>query len=901
MSQKSLIVVESPSKARTIEQYLDGEFEVIACVGHVKDLPSSKLGIDVKNDFQMTLDVLPNRKDFIKELRKKSLAANKVFIASDPDREGEAIAAHLASEVPDEKLQRVEFTEITKVGVHEGMSNSRDLDGNMINAQKTRRIIDRLVGYKVSPVLWATLQKNMNFVNTTLSAGRVQSACVKIVIERDRKRQKYKKTEYYDLKIKLNKKDLDSPFEATLNKVKEGKIASSNDFDSNTGTLKNKDAIILNEKEAKGLVAQLKKGKWLVKSVDEKPRTSNPKPPFTTSTLQQEAARKLRFSAKNTMRVAQQLYENGFITYMRTDSTHLSNEAVKGSRDIISKLFGNDYIPKSPNNYETNVKNAQEAHEAIRPAHKLFKSVDAVSEKLGKDAGNLYDLIWKRTIASQMLPAKLKQTSVIISNTDTDFRASGQIIVFPGYMKIYVEGKDNPDAELANKEKLLPAIVVSEQLICSEIVSQIHKTKPPARFTEASLVKEMEMNGIGRPSTFASILDTIVRRGYVEKTKSNLSPTYLGLAITQLLENHFTTLVDKDFTAKMENELDAISRGELEPIPFMENFYFGNKKHLGLEKMLEEKVDIGKACTIPLPIGYDDIVEARIGKFGPYLRKEEDTRSIPQNIFVGDLTDDIIDSLFRDQREDAVLGKDPESKEDILLKKGPYGHYVQLGETTKRKAIPKGIEVDSVDLEVAIKLISLPRVVGKHPDTGIDITADYGRYGPYLKMDKSNARLIGPATPLTVTVDEAVVLLSKSKKGSSELKTLGKHPDTGEELVLKEGRYGPYISDGKLNAALKSGNDPNSITLEEAVELLSKSKKGSSELKTLGKHPDTGEELVLKEGRYGPYISDGKLNAALRSGNDPDSITLEEAVKLINLKRAAPKRKKPRKKRRKKK
>ena len=840
MSQKSLIVVESPSKARTIEQYLDGEFEVIACVGHVKDLPSSKLGIDVENDFQMTLDVLPNRKDFIKELRKKSLAANKVFIASDPDREGEAIAAHLASEVPDEKLQRVEFTEITKAGVHEGMSNSRDLDGNMINAQKTRRIIDRLVGYKVSPVLWATLQKNMNFVNTTLSAGRVQSACVKIVIERDRKRQKYKKTEYYDLKVKLNKEDLDSPFEATLNKIKGGKIVSSNDFDSDTGTLKNKDAIILNEKEAKALVAQLKKGKWLVTSVDEKPRISNPKPPFTTSTLQQEAARKLRFSAKNTMRVAQQLYENGFITYMRTDSTHLSNEAVKGSRDIISKLFGSDYLPKSPNNYETNVKNAQEAHEAIRPAHKLFKSVDAVSEKLGKDAGNLYDLIWKRTIASQMLPAKLKQTSVIISNTDTDFRASGQIIVFPGYMKIYVEGKDNPDAELANKEKLLPAIVVSEELICSEIVSQIHKTKPPARFTEASLVKEMEMNGIGRPSTFASILDTIVRRGYVEKTKSNLSPTYLGLAITQLLENHFTTLVDKDFTAKMENELDAISRGELEPIPFMENFYFGNKKHLGLEKMLEEKVDIGKACTIPLPTGYDDTVEARIGKFGPYLRKEEDTRSIPQNIFVGDLTDDIIDSLFKDQREDAVLGKDPESKEDILLKKGPYGHYVQLGETTKRKAIPKGTEIDSVDLELAIKLISLPRVVGKHPDTGVDITADYGRYGPYLKMDKSNARLIGPATPLTVTVDEAVELLSKSKKGSSELKTLGKHPDTGEELVLKEGRYGPYISDGKLNAALRSGNDPNSITLEEAVE-------------------------------------------------------------LINLKRAAPKRKKPRKKRRKKK
>ena len=820
MNQKSLIIVESPSKARTIEQYLDGEFEVVACVGHVKDLPSSKLGIDIENNFEMTLDVLPNRKDFIKELRNKSKSAKKVFIASDPDREGEAIAAHLASEVPDEKLQRVEFNEITKAGVTEGMNNSRDLDSNMINAQKTRRIIDRLVGYKVSPVLWATLQKNMNFVNTTLSAGRVQSACVKMIIERDRKRQKYEKTEYFSLKVELKKENSDSTFEASLNKIGDKKIVSSNDFDSNTGSLKNKDVIILNEKEAKDLLSKLDSGNWVVKKIDEKPRTSNPKPPFTTSTLQQEAARKLRFSAKNTMRVAQQLYENGFITYMRTDSTHLSDEAVKGSRDIVSDLFGKDYLPNSPNNYETNVKNAQEAHEAIRPAHNIFKSIDTVSKKLGKDAGNLYDLIWKRTIASQMLPAKLKQTSVIISNADTDFRASGQTIVFPGYMKIYVEGKDNPEAELANKEKILPEMSENEILMCNQISSQSHQTKPPARFTEASLVKEMENNGIGRPSTFASILDTIVRRGYVEKTKSNLSPTYLGLAITQLLENHFSTLVDRDFTAKMENELDAISRGELEPVPFMNDFYFGNDAHLGLEKMLEEKVDIGKACTIPLPIGYDDIVEARIGKFGPYLRKEEDTRSIPQDIYIGDLTDDIIDSLFKDQRKDATLGKDPKTKEDILLKKGPYGHYVQMGESTKRKAIPKGTDIESVDLDLAVKLLSLPRTVGEHPETGVSITADYGRYGPYLKMDKSNARLIGPATPLTVTLDEAVEILGKSKRGSSELKTLGKHPDTGDELVLKEGRYGPYISDGKVNAALKSDNDPNSITLEEATKLI---------------------------------------------------------------------------------
>ena len=820
MSQKSLIVVESPSKARTIEQYLEGEFEVIACVGHVKDLPSNKLGIDIENDFEMTLDILPNRKDFVKELRKKSASAERVYIASDPDREGEAIAAHLASEVPEEKLERVEFTEITKAGVKEGMSNSRKLNNNLISSQKTRRIIDRLVGYKVSPVLWATLQKNMNFVNTTLSAGRVQSACVKILIERDRKRQKYLRTEYFDLKAKLNKNQSETMFEAVLSKVNGKSIISSNDFDSDTGKIKNSKSLILNKKEAEKLISNLEKGKWTVSSINEKPRTSNPKPPFTTSTLQQEAARKLRFSAKNTMRVAQQLYDNGFITYMRTDSTHLSEEAFNGSRSLISKLFGDDYLPKTPNQYETNVKNAQEAHEAIRPAHKVFLSVDDVNSKLGAEAAKLYELIWQRTIASQMLPAKLKQTSVVIANKETEFKASGQIIVFPGYMKIYVEGRDNPDAELANKEKILPDLSVDEKLVCSSLSAQGHKTKPPARFTEASLVKEMESNGIGRPSTFASILDTIVRRGYVEKTKSNLSPTYLGLAITQLLENHFTTLVDKNFTAKMENELDAISRGELEPLPFMKDFYFGNNDFSGLETMLDEKVDIGKACTIPLPDGLDNDIEARIGRFGPYLRKDDDSRSIPQDVFLGDLTNDIIDSLFKDQRNDESLGKDPDTNENILLKKGPYGYYVQLGETTKRKAIPKGTDIDKVELSLAISLLSLPRTVGMHPETNTPITADYGRYGPYLKMEKSNARLIGDITPLNVTVDQAVEILSKSKKGSSELRTLGKHPETGENLILKEGRYGPYVSDGKVNAAIKTDNDPASLTLQEAITLI---------------------------------------------------------------------------------
>ena len=820
MNQKSLIVVESPSKARTIEKYLDGKYEVIACVGHVKDLPSNKLGIDIENNFEMTLDVLPNRKDFIKQLKNKSAAAERIYIASDPDREGEAIAAHLASEVPENKLERVEFTEITKAGIKEGMGNSRRLNDNLISAQKTRRIIDRLVGYKVSPVLWATLQKNMNFVSTTLSAGRVQSACVKILVERDRKRQKFSRTKFFDLKAELKKDNSKTVFEAVLSKVNGSSIVSSNDFDSDTGRLKNSKSLILNKEEAKKIMSDIENGKWTISSIKEKPRTSNPKPPFTTSTLQQEAARKLRFSAKNTMRVAQQLYENGFITYMRTDSTHLSEEAINGSRNVISNLFGNDYLPEAANKYETNVKNAQEAHEAIRPAHKVFLSVEEVRSKLGEEASKLYELIWQRTIASQMLPAKLKQTSVIISNQETEFKASGQIIIFPGYMKIYVEGSDNPEEKLANKEKILPKLLINEELFCSSLVAQAHKTKPPARFTEASLVKEMESNGIGRPSTFASTLDTIVRRRYVEKTKSNLSPTYLGLAVTQLLENHFTALVDKEFTAKMENGLDAISRGELDSLPFMKDFYFGSNDFSGLEVMLDEKVDIGKACTIPLPDELDSEIEARIGKFGPYLRRDSDSRSIPENIFIGDLTSDIINSLFKNQREDESLGKDPDTDENILLKKGPYGYYVQLGETTKRKAIPKGTAIDKVDLDLALSLLSLPRTIGMHPDTNVPITADYGRYGPYIKMDKSNARLIGDITPLNITLDQALEILSKSKKGSGEIRNLGKHPDTGEDLILKEGRYGPYVSDGKVNAALKSENNPASLNLEEAVTII---------------------------------------------------------------------------------
>ena len=821
MSKKSLLIVESPTKVKTIQQYLGNDYDVLSCVGHIKDLPKNDLGIDIDNDFKIALTVLPDKKKFITELKNKSKKASRVLIATDPDREGEAIAAHLATEIPEEKLERVQFTEITKAGIQEGIKNIRQVDKDLVSAQAARRVIDRLVGYKVSPVLWATLQSNMNFVTTSLSAGRVQSAAVKMIVDKDRLRAKFDSTSYYDLKSTLIKIGSEQNFKASLIKLNEIKIASSNDFDSTTGELKKNEILILSESQADELVKELESGEWTVSEIKEKPRTSNPKPPFTTSTLQQEASRKLRYSARRTMTTAQQLYENGFITYMRTDSTHLSEEAMAGARNAIQKNYGNDYLPKEENQYATKVKNAQEAHEAIRPAHRVFRSLDEVKDTLGEDHSRLYDLIWKRTVASQMPPAKLKQTSITVMNQKTEFRANGQIILFPGYMKVYVESQDNEEKELENKERILPDVKVGEVLNCQSLETESHTTKPPARFTEASLVKALEENGIGRPSTFASILATIVRRGYVDRKNGKLSPTYLGLAVTQLLENHFSNLVNKEFTAKMENGLDEISRGELKALPFMNNFYKGGGQFIGLEKMLEEKVDIPNACKITIPEKISETTEGRIGKFGPYLRRGDDTRSIPENIYIGDLTVETIEKIFEEQvKEDEPLGNDPTSGESIWIKKGPYGYYVQIGETKTRKGIPKQFSLSDVNLDYALKLLSLPRQVGLHPDNQEIVTADYGRYGPYIKCGKSNAPLRGVETPLDISLEKAIELLANRKKSSSEVKSLGVHPESGNTLTVKTGRYGPYISDGKVNASLKGGIEPESITLEEAIELI---------------------------------------------------------------------------------
>ncbi|NIA18600.1 MAG: type I DNA topoisomerase, partial [Simkaniaceae bacterium] len=589
---KPLLIVESPTKARTISKYTGGEYEVIACVGHVKDLPKKELGVDVDNDFKMTLQVLPDRKSFIKELKTKAKAAPRVVLATDPDREGEAIADHLASEIPKVNVERVQFTEITKAGVEAGMSQVHPIDSNLVNAQKARRIIDRLVGYKISPILWNTLQKNMSFVTTHLSAGRVQSAAVKILVDRERQRAAFTSAEYYDLDAELITSGREQ-FTARLHSMGSKRLARGKDFNKETGKLTKTDVLLLSKTQAEALVEELKPGPWVVSDIEEKPQTSKPRPPFTTSTLQQEASRKLRYATRRTMRLAQQLYEAGFITYMRTDSTHLSSEAFHASRAIIASQFGSDYLPASPVQYVTKVKNAQEAHEAIRPAGTSWPTVQMVTKATGTETGKLYELIWKRTLASQMTPARLKQTIYTIDCQKCTFEARGKVIVFPGYMRVYVEGRDNPNKALLDQETLLPKVALNENLSCDALSVLDHVTKPPARYTEATIIKELEARGIGRPSTYASIIDTIQRREYVNNKKGTLIPTYLAVAVTQLLENHFAALVDSGFTARMEDNLDAISRGEEAIVHTLKSFYFGDETFVGLEPMLNTKVDIG--------------------------------------------------------------------------------------------------------------------------------------------------------------------------------------------------------------------------------------------------------------------------------------------------------------------
>lgn len=838
----TLVIVESPTKAKTIEKFLGKQFKVLASYGHVRDLPKSaaeiplsvkkekwsRLGINVENDFEPLYIIPEEKKKRVKELQAAIKDAKELLLATDEDREGESISWHLLEVLkPKIPVKRLVFHEITKKAIDDSLSSAREVDENLVRAQETRRIIDRLYGYSVSPLLWKKLAPR-------LSAGRVQSVALKLLVERERERIAFRPATYWDLKGVFDKSG--ETFDAILTQVKGKRVAEGKDFDQKTGQLKSgSDCVLLNEEDAKKLAEIVKNSKATVSEVESKPFTQRALPPFVTSSLQQEGSRKLGYAARRTMQVAQMLYENGFITYMRTDSTTLSQEALDGARDLIAKEFGKEYLPAEAKQYKTKVKNAQEAHEAIRPAGSDFAHPDAVKERLGVDCYKLYDLIWKRTLACQMKDAEGTRVVAAINAGDCTFRASGKTIKFAGYLRAYVEGSDDPDAELEEMDKVLPAMKQGDSLGINSIDAATHTTQAPARFTEGSLIKELERLGIGRPSTWATIVDVVLSRDYAFKKGTALVPTFLAMGVVGLLEGHFTKLLDYEFTAKLEDDLDAISRGEAEYLEYLNKFYNGNG-HPGLKTLVstgETDIDPRVVCGIAVGVGSrEQKIEVRIGKFGPFLSDGETRSSLPDGICPDEMNVTKAEEILAIAKEGpSSLGNHPELGKAIYLKRGRFGPYIQMGEDAdedKRNAsLLPGQAPEDVTFEDAIKLLEFPKNMGKHPEKGEDIIIANGRYGPYVKCGTDTRSIpLEEYSPLTMDLEAALKVLAMEKRGRRQaaqpknLKELGNHPDTGKPVMIKSGRYGPYVTDGVVNASLPRGVEPEALAMAEAVNLL---------------------------------------------------------------------------------
>ncbi|MEO9224269.1 MAG: type I DNA topoisomerase [Acidimicrobiales bacterium] len=852
---KPLVIVESPAKARTIAGFLGGDFHVESSVGHVRDLESKGLSIDVDDHFTPTYVVHASKKDVIRNLKAALKQADELYLATDEDREGEAISWHLLQVLkPTVPVKRMVFHEITRPAIEHAVENWRDIDEGMVDAQETRRIVDRLFGYPVSEVLWRK-------VNAGLSAGRVQSPAIRLVVERERERIAFRSADYWDLDATF----ATSPrFTATLVAVDEKRVASGKDFDDR-GAL-TKDVVVLHEPAARALATALDGSDFAVRSVETKPFTSRPKPPFMTSTLQQEGGRKLRMSSAQVMRVAQELYQNGYITYMRTDSTTLSETALNAARRQVRDLYGADYVPERPRTYDRKVKNAQEAHEAIRPAGDSFRTPDSLSRELRGDRLRLYDLVWKRTVASQMVDARGQSVSVRLGATasdgrDAEFGASGRTITFPGYLRAYVEGTDDPEAALDDRETPMPDLSVGDPLPHPELEAKGHSTSPPARFTEASLVKRLEELGIGRPSTYASIMQTIQDRGYVWKKGTALVPTWTAFAVVRLLEEHFGDLVDYAFTARMEDDLDEIATGEVEREPWLHRFWFGDSDandngggdgadgglvdvspgSPGLKALVEQGKDVIDPAEInSILIGADpngEPIVVKPGRYGPYVKRGEDTASVPDDLAPDELDVAKALELLSAPSGGKILGTDPDTGLDVISKAGRFGPYVQLGEMpeTKGKVKPedrpktaslfKDMSLDTISVDEALKLLSLPRVVGTDPESGAEITAQNGRYGPYLKRGSDTRSLDSEPQIFDVTLDRALEILAEPKRrrgqsSAAPLRELGVDPVSEKPMVLKDGRFGPYVTDGETNASLRKGDEVATITDERASELL---------------------------------------------------------------------------------
>ena len=836
----TLVIVESPTKAKTIRGYLPPGYRVEASMGHVRDLPRSaseipanvkgekwaQLGVNPDADFAPLYIVPTDKKKVVKTLKDALSQADELLLATDEDREGESISWHLLQVLnPKVPTKRMVFHEITQEAIQASLNNCRDIDSQLVHAQETRRILDRLVGYTLSPLLWKKIAGG-------LSAGRVQSVAVKVVVNREQERRAFRQGSYWDLKATLLKEK--SAFDAKLYSLGGTRLANGSDFDESTGQITaGRQVVLLDETQARELQVRLRAGVWTVSTVEERPNNRKPAPPFTTSTLQQEANRKLRLSARDTMRVAQNLYEQGYITYMRTDSVHLSEQAISAARACVQSRYGTEYLSPKPRQYATKSKGAQEAHEAIRPAGSTFRTPNETG-LTGREA-SLYDLIWKRTVASQMAEARQTNITASIEVDNAIFRATGKRIDFPGFFRAYVEGSDDPDAAIENQEVLLPALAQGDALSCRHLEAIGHETQPPARYTEATLVKVLESEGIGRPSTYATVIGTIIDRGYVRLVNNSLIPTFTAFAVTALLEQNFPDLVDVHFTARMEQTLDDISTGEVEWLPYLKAFYSGDQ---GLETLVQERetqIDPTAARTVLLE---DLDAKIRIGRYGPYVEigtgEESVKASIPADVSPADLDSEQIERIIKQKVEGPdKVGLHPDTGEPIFLRIGPYGPYVQLGEPTddnpnpKRASLPKGTQAEAVTLEMAVGLLMLPRKLGQHPETGASIKAGQGRFGPYIVHDQGKEgrdyrSLKGDDDVLTVTLERSLELLAQPKAGRGRkkvdpLKDLGAHPDDNESVAVFNGPYGLYVKHGKINASVPEGVDLEAISLEQAL------------------------------------------------------------------------------------
>jgi len=860
---RRLVIVESPAKAKTIKGYLGPDYTVEASVGHIRDLPTTrtaskipaehagkswaKLGVDVENDFETIYVVSEDKDEQVRKLKKLLKDADELYLATDEDREGEAIAWHLQEVLnPKIPIKRMVFHEITKDAIQRAVANPREIDMLMVGAQESRRVLDRLYGYEVSPVLWRKIKPDT-------SAGRVQSVAIRLVVDRERERIAFVPAGYWDLTAVFDTMRAGEELRtmgARLVSIDGLRIAQGRDFGPD-GALKARSEVThLDETSARALAAALDGSQFAVTAVDRKPYKRSPYAPFRTTTMQQEASRKLGFGAQRTMQVAQKLYENGFITYMRTDSITLSDTAITAARNQVRDLYGAEYLPDVPRKYVSKVKNAQEAHEAIRPSGDRFRT--PAQTGLTSDEFRLYELIWMRTVAAQMKDATGSSVTIRIGATAADrrkveFTASGNVISFHGFLKAYVEGSDDPDAELDDRERRLPAVDEGDRLTANELKAEGHSTKSPARYTEASLIKEMEEREIGRPSTYASIINTILRREYVFKKGTALVPSFLAFSVVALLEKHFGELVDYEFTAHMEEDLDRIARGEAQPLPWLQRFYFGNdsadgKSTQGLKSLVSSLGEIDARGLSTFPIGED--IALRVGRYGPYVEQTAPDgttiarANVPEDMVPDELTLEAAKELLAKPSGDRDLGIDPVSGHQVIAKDGRYGPYVtevlpegtpKTGKNAVKPRIAslfKSMDLDTINLDSALKLLSLPRVVGLDPESQEEITAQNGKFGPYLKKGTDSRSLTDEEEIFGTTLDQALAIYAQPKargaRGPAKppLRQFGADPESGKPVVVKEGRFGPYITDGQTNITVPRGIQLEELTEPQAFELL---------------------------------------------------------------------------------